>query len=86
MPADHNPSAPPPLSLAVLGQNIRQLSTTTLRDAWRIAEIEATLALASWSIARRDCKRAAYAVYVAALDREAHAAGQLASRLAIASA
>jgi hypothetical protein len=87
MPANDSPSAPPPLtSLAVLGHNIRQLSITTLRDAWRIAEIEATLALASWRIARRDSKRAAYAIYVAALDREAHAASQLAFRLMVASA
>jgi hypothetical protein len=76
MTANDTPTAP----LAVL----KQLSTNTLRDAWRIAEIEAALALASWRIAARDSKRAAYAIYVAALDREAHAAGQLASRLAIA--
>lgn len=71
-----------PAALAVL----RQLSTIALRDAWRIAEIEATLALESWRIAARESKRAAHAVYVAALEREAQAASQLASRLAIASA
>ena len=40
----------------------------------------------SWRIAARDSKRAAYAVYVAALEREAQAASHLASRLALASA
>lgn len=80
MTAHDTPS--PSAALAVL----RQLSTNTLRDAWRIAEIEATLALASWRIAARESKRAAHAVYVAALEREAQAASQLASRLAIASA
>jgi hypothetical protein len=70
-----------PTALAVL----RQVSTNALRDAWRIAEIEAALALASWRIAARDSKRAAHAIYVAALDREALAASQLASRLATAS-
>jgi hypothetical protein len=78
MSANDTPSAPAPLAI------LRYLSITTLRDAWRIAEIEAALALASWRIAARDSKRAAYAIYVAALEREAHAAGQLASRLAIA--
>ena len=76
MTADDTSTAP----LAVL----RHLSTTTLRDAWRIAELEAALALSSWRIAARDSKRAAYAIYVAALEREAHAAGQLASRLGLA--
>ena len=80
MTAHDTPSAP--AALAVL----RQLSTNALRDAWRIAEIEATLALESWRIAARESKRAAHAVYVAALEREAQAASQLASRLAIASA
>jgi hypothetical protein len=73
-----------PTALAPLAA-LRQLSTNTLRDAWRVAEIEAALALASWRIAARDSKRAAYAIYVAALDREGQAASQLASRLAIAS-
>jgi hypothetical protein len=80
MTADDTSGAP--TALAVL----RQLSTNALRDAWRIAEIEASLALASWRIAARDSKRAAHAIYVAALEREAHAASQLASRLAAASA
>ena len=78
MTANDTSSAPAPLAI------LRYLSITTVRDAWRIAEIEAALALASWRIAARDSKRAAYAIYVAALEREAQAAGQLASRLAIA--
>jgi hypothetical protein len=79
MTADDTSSAPTALAI------LRQLSTNALRDAWRVAEIEASLALASWRIAARDSKRAAHAIYVAALEREAQAASQLASRLAIAS-
>ena len=86
MDAHDSPTAPPALaSLAVLGQRIRRLSTTTLRDAWRLAEAEATLALTAWRLAQRDGKSDAYAVYVAALEREAQAAGLLQSRLAAAS-
>jgi hypothetical protein len=48
-------------------------------DAWRLAETEATLALAAWRGARRADKRAAYATYVAALDAEAGAASRLRS-------
>jgi hypothetical protein len=67
-----------PAALAVL----KQLSTNALRDAWRMAQIEATLALLSWRIAARESKRAAHAIYAAALEREALAAHVLASRLA----
>ena len=69
-------------ALAVL----KQLSTNALRDAWRIAEIEATLALMSWRIAARESKLAAHEIYAAALEREALAANLLASRLATAAA
>jgi len=53
-----------------------------LYDAWLFAETDATLALATWRSASADDKRDAYAAYVAAVDREAHAAGVLELRLA----
>ena len=45
-----------------------------LYDAWMFAEADATLALAAWRSAERVNKPDAHAAYVAALDREAHAA------------
>ena len=45
-----------------------------LYDAWLVAEVDATLALADWSAAPPDRKRDAYVAYAAALEREAHAA------------
>jgi hypothetical protein len=56
--------------------------STDLFDAWMFAESDASLALAEWSLAPSPEKADAYAAYVAALDREAHAADVLASRLA----
>ena len=56
----------------------------TLFDDWLIAETEATLALEAWRTARPPDKPRAHAYYVAALDREEHAAAVLASRLRIA--
>jgi hypothetical protein len=46
-------------------------------DAWRRAEIRATLALSEWRDAPRSDKAAAYAAYVAALEAEARAASLL---------
>jgi hypothetical protein len=45
-----------------------------LYDAWMFAEADAALALAAWRSADRADKPDAHAAYVAALDREAHAA------------
>jgi hypothetical protein len=61
---------------------VRRLRAAELYDAWLFAETDATLALAAWWSAPRDQKRDAYAVYCAALEREAHAAGLLELRLA----
>ena len=52
-----------------------------LYDAWLFAAADATLALEDWRSAARADKREAHAEYVAALDREAHAAGLLEHRL-----
>jgi hypothetical protein len=52
-----------------------------LHDAWLFAEADATLALAAWRAAEPADKPNAHAVYVAALDRETHAAHLLELRL-----
>ena len=62
--------------------SVSRISPAALYDAWLLAETEATLALAAWRAARRCDKRAAYAVYVAALDIEADAANLLRDRVA----
>ena len=59
----------------------RMPSPAALFDDWLIAETEATLALQAWRAARPFGKRRAHASYLAALDREEHAATRLASRL-----
>jgi len=88
MPSNDNPTAAAQNGpLARLGRlSVRRLSPAALYDAWLVAETEATLSLAAWREARRAEKAQAYATYVAALDREAQAAGLLASRLAPAAA
>ena len=53
-------------------------------DAWLFAEADATLALAARRSAASDAKAAAYAIYRAAVDREAQAARTLERRLAAA--
>ena len=52
-----------------------------LYDAWLFAEADATLALAAWRSAPRGFKADAHVAYVAACDREAHAASVLEGRL-----
>jgi len=52
-----------------------------LYDAWLFAAADATLALAAWRSAYRSDKPDAHAAYVAALDRESHAADVLEYRL-----
>lgn len=78
-----NKTTSPPLdSLARPGcASVTQVRPIELFDAWMFAEADATLALASWRLAPEDEKRDAYAAYVAALDREAQAAGVLELRL-----
>jgi hypothetical protein len=54
---------------------------TELFDRWKFAASDAALALDAWRSADRAEKRVAHAVYIAALDREAHAAAVLERRL-----
>jgi hypothetical protein len=61
---------------------VKALRPADLFDAWLFAEGDATLALANWRSAPREEKADAYAAYVAAVDREAHAANLLEFRLA----
>jgi hypothetical protein len=58
-----------------------RLRPADLFDAWLFAETDATLALAAWQSADRAEKPDAHAAYLAALDREAHAAIVLERRL-----
>jgi hypothetical protein len=61
--------------------DFRRLRPADLYDAWLFAAAEATLSLATCLSAPTRETRDAYAVYVAALDREAHAAEVLAQRI-----
>jgi hypothetical protein len=85
MPAADDPESTT-ASLGALSRlarrSLKRVRPADLFDAWMFAEAEATLALARWRSARRAEKADAYAVYVAALDREAHAARILELRLA----
>jgi hypothetical protein len=64
--------------------DLGRLRPAELFDAWLFAETDATLALAAWRTAGGAEKRDAHAAYVAALDREAHAAAVLEFRLSAA--
>jgi len=61
--------------------DLLRMRPADLFDAWLFAETDATLALAAWQSAERAEKPDAHAAYVAALDREAHAAAVLERRL-----
>lgn len=61
--------------------DLRRLRPADLYDAWLFAAAEATLSLSRWRHAPHREKGDAYAAYVAALDREAHAAEVLARQL-----
>jgi hypothetical protein len=52
-----------------------------LWDAWQFAATEATLKLRIWTTAPNAEKGSAHAAYLAALDREEHAALVLGNRL-----
>lgn len=54
------------------------MSPDRLWDAWAIAAVEVQLAFEAWKAAAREVKAAAFENYHAALDREEHAAFQLA--------
>ena len=88
MPANDSPGATAPFgSLSRLARlSVKRLSPSLLRDAWLVAETEASLALAAWRSAPQSQKGKAYASYVVALEREAEAADLLAMRLAPAGA
>jgi hypothetical protein len=58
-----------------------RLDRFELFDAWMEAEQDASIALAWWRDAEHDAKACAHAAYLAALDREAHAADVLRQRL-----
>jgi hypothetical protein len=76
---------PPPVGRAARRRfDLSRLRPADLYDAWMFAEVDATLALATWRSAARPDKPAAHAAYVAALDRESHAAVVLARRLSTA--
>jgi len=61
--------------------DLSEMRPIDLYDAWLFAEADATLALAAWRTATRPDKGDAHAAYVAALDREAHAAALLEHRI-----
>jgi hypothetical protein len=61
--------------------DVDRMRPADLFDAWMFAEADATLALAAWRSAPRAEKSDAHAAYLAALDREAHAAEVLAGRV-----
>jgi hypothetical protein len=71
----------PPAAAPQRRFDLRGLRPADLYDAWLFAAADATLALADWRSAARSDKRGAHAAYVAALDREAHAASLLEFRL-----
>jgi hypothetical protein len=58
-----------------------RLDRFELFDAWMEAEQDASIALAWWRDADHKAKAGAHAAYLAALDREAHAADVLRQRL-----
>ena len=80
-------SSDAPISPPVAGRtarrhlNLSRLRPAELFDAWLFAETDATLALAAWQAARRSEKSDAHASYLAALDREQHAAEVLENRV-----
>jgi hypothetical protein len=61
--------------------DVGRMRPADLFDAWLFAETDATLALAAWKTAPRAEKPDAHAAYLAALDREAHAAEVLEYRV-----
>lgn len=54
------------------------MSPDRLWDAWAFAAVEVQLAFEAWKTAAREVKAVAFESYRRALDREEHAAAQLA--------
>ena len=73
----------PPIAVrgARRGLDLSRLRPADLFDAWLFAETDATLALGAWQAAPRSDKPGAHAAYLAALDREQHAALVLETRV-----
>jgi hypothetical protein len=63
------------------GVSLRLVSPAALYDDWRLAETEASLAMAAWYATPRSDKAAAYARYAVRTDAEEAAATKLAERL-----
>jgi hypothetical protein len=61
--------------------NMHGAEPMDLWDAWGFAATEATLKLRIWNTAPHEDKGHAHAAYLAALDREEHAALVLGNRL-----
>jgi hypothetical protein len=61
--------------------DLSRLRAADLFDAWVFAETDVALALTAWRSGRSADKADAHAAYLAALDREAHAAAMLQRRL-----
>ena len=70
-----------PLRVRVRCLALLHVDPFELFDAWLHAEQDASIALARWCDAGNGAKADAYAVYLAALDREAHAAEVLRRRV-----
>ena len=63
------------------GRELQRMRPADLYDAWLFAETDAALALDAWRSAGPEDRPDAYAVYVAALEREGQAAMLLERRL-----
>jgi hypothetical protein len=74
-------SPPPTERPARRHPDLSRLRPADLYDAWLFAAADATLALAAWRSAPRPEKPDAHVAYLAALDREAHAAKVLEQRV-----
>ena len=61
----------------------REAYTVGLRTAWREACVDVRLAYSSWVEAGPAACREAFALYLAAFEREAQAADQLARHVAV---
>ena len=68
---ESNSAAQPP-------SQVDEAAWIDLWDVWRLAELEAGFALDAWYEASKGDKARAFAVYTAALEREAQAADALA--------
>jgi hypothetical protein len=68
-------------SITSAPSSVADAESIALWDAWEFAATEATLKLRIWSTAPHEDKAHAHMAYLAALDREEHAALVLGNRL-----